>query len=127
MKIVSPDIEKMSFDEWTNYREETIEKLESLGYELLPSVGCSTCDIHNDYVCFDCESSFIYDSMDKEAFIEAYLQNGEAPETLVRHFLQCIDKDKNIPYGEYYTGIADALSIWNQAIKWQLQKEVSHA
>lgn len=64
-KMISPDIEKMSFDEWTNYRDETIEKLESLGYQLLPTVGCNTCDIHNDYVCFDCESEFIHDARDK--------------------------------------------------------------
>jgi hypothetical protein len=64
---------------------------------------------------------------EKEAFIEAYLQNGEAPDSVVRYFLECIEKDKNIPYGEYYTGIADALAIWHQAVKWQLKKEVSHA
>jgi hypothetical protein len=64
-KMISPDIEKMSGDEWISYRRETIEKLESLGYQLLPTAGCSTCDAVNDYVCFDCECLWIDESRDK--------------------------------------------------------------
>ena len=64
-KMVPLDTEKMSCDEWISYRRETIEKLESLGYQLLPTAGCSTCDAVNDYVCFDCECLWIDESRDK--------------------------------------------------------------
>jgi hypothetical protein len=65
MKFKTPDIEKMSHNNWLAYRESTIEKLEALGYELLPNPTCSTCDIHNDYVCFYCESDFIINGKEK--------------------------------------------------------------
>jgi hypothetical protein len=65
MKFRTPDIEKMSHNNWLAYRESTIEKLESLGYELLPNPRCSTCDIHNEYVCFSCESDFIVNGKEK--------------------------------------------------------------
>jgi len=65
MKFKTPDIEKMSHNNWLAYRESTIEKLEKLGYKLLPNSECSTCDIHNDYVCFDCESNFIINGKEK--------------------------------------------------------------
>ena len=59
------DIDKMSFNKWLDYRENTLDRLESLGFKLLPTVGCGTCDIPNEYVCFDCESNFIHDSKEK--------------------------------------------------------------
>ena len=65
MRLPEPDIEKMSHNAWLNYREDIIEKLTALGYELLPNPECSTCDVHDDYVCFDHESLFIYDSREK--------------------------------------------------------------
>ena len=64
-KMRMRDIDKMSFDQWINYREDTIDKLESLGFQLVPKVGCGTCDVDNDYVCFSCESDFINDSREK--------------------------------------------------------------
>lgn len=64
-KMVPLDIEKMSCDEFIGYRRETLEELESLGYQLLPTAGCSTCDTVNDYVCFNCECLFIDKSRDK--------------------------------------------------------------
>jgi hypothetical protein len=64
-KMRMRDIDKMSFNQWINYREKTLDKLESLGFQLLPTVGCGTCDIPNEYICFDCESNFIYDSREK--------------------------------------------------------------
>ena len=60
-----PDIEKMSHNDWLAYRESTIDKLEALGYGLLPDPECGTCDVPNDYVCFACESLFIYDGKEK--------------------------------------------------------------
>ena len=65
MKFRTPDIEKMSHNDWLAYRDSTIEKLEKLGHKLLPNPECDTCDIHNDYVCFDCESNFIIDGKEK--------------------------------------------------------------
>jgi hypothetical protein len=65
MKFRTPDIEKMSHNDWLAYRESTIEKLEKLGHKLLPNPECGTCDLHNDYVCFDCESNFIIDGKEK--------------------------------------------------------------
>ena len=59
------DIEKMSHNKWLAYREETIEKLESFGFQMLPNPRCGTCDAPNDYVCFSCESDFINDSREK--------------------------------------------------------------
>jgi hypothetical protein len=66
MKFRTPDIEKMSHNDWLAYRDSTIEKLEKLGHKLLPNPQCDTCDIHNDYVCFGCESDFIIDKRELE-------------------------------------------------------------
>ena len=65
MIMKTPDIEKMSHNDWLAYRESTIEKLEALGYELLPNPECGSCDVHNEYVCFDCECNFIYETKEK--------------------------------------------------------------
>jgi len=65
MKFRTPDIDRMSHNNWLAYRESTIEKLEALGYELKPNPECGTCDVPNDYVCFDCECTFIYNGKEK--------------------------------------------------------------
>jgi hypothetical protein len=49
------DIEKMSTDEFINYREELFDKYITAGYVLIPNIECSTCDSNNDYTCFQCE------------------------------------------------------------------------
>jgi len=59
--------------------------------------------------------------IEQAAFISAYCQNGEAPESRVKEFLTLMQEGKDVPYDEYYTGIADALSIWHSALKWQLE------
>ena len=65
---------------------------------------------------------------EKEAFIDAYKQNGEAPEDHVRRFMDIyLNSDNDVPYDEYYTGIADALSVWHCAIRWKLEQEKSNA
>jgi hypothetical protein len=37
---------------WTAY---LVEIFFLLGNKLKPQKDCSSCDIHNDYICFDCE------------------------------------------------------------------------
>jgi hypothetical protein len=59
--------------------------------------------------------------IEQAAFISAYCQNGDAPETHVRHVLALIEDGKDVPYDEYYTDIFDALSIWHEALRWQLE------
>jgi hypothetical protein len=49
------DIDKMTSNEWINYRYDLIDDFYSKGYVLRPKIGCSQCDSDNDYVCFDCE------------------------------------------------------------------------
>ena len=61
--------------------------------------------------------------IEQSAFVDAYCQNGDAPEDHVRGFLALIESNQDIPYDEYYTGIADALSIWHSAIKYQIEQE----
>ena len=53
------DINRMSHDKWLAYREKQIETIEATGKKLLPNLECGTCDIDNDYVCFECECIFI--------------------------------------------------------------------
>ena len=62
------------------------------------------------------------DKLEQNAFIDAYCQNGAAPENNVREFLELFESNQNIPYDEYYTGIADALSIWHLAIQFSLEQ-----
>jgi len=57
-----------------------------------------------------------------DAFLDAYCQNGIAPENNVRQFLELFESNQDIPYDEYYTGIADALSIWHLAIQYSLKQ-----
>ena len=52
---MTKDIDAMTHDEWVNYREEKLDKHISTGNVLVPSGTCSTCDPHDDYVCFYCE------------------------------------------------------------------------
>jgi hypothetical protein len=49
------DIEKMTTDEWIDYRQAKIDALYASGKKLTPDPECSFCDTHEDYVCFYCE------------------------------------------------------------------------
>jgi hypothetical protein len=49
------DIDKMTSDEWLAYRRQKVADFYDKGFELKPDPECSTCDVHNDYVCFDHE------------------------------------------------------------------------
>jgi len=47
------DIEKMSNDDFINYRENLLNDYLNKGYKLIPNINCPMCDI--DYTCFQCE------------------------------------------------------------------------
>jgi hypothetical protein len=49
------NIDAMTSDEWEAYRQEKIDAHYAKGLELLPDPTCASCDVDNDYVCFDCE------------------------------------------------------------------------
>jgi hypothetical protein len=54
-----PDIEKMTSNEWINYRYDLVDKHLAKGKKLEPSIDCSYCDVVNDYLCFFCECNQI--------------------------------------------------------------------
>jgi hypothetical protein len=49
------DIDKMTSNEWINYRYNLIDAHLAKGLPLEPNPDCKTCDIDNDYLCFECE------------------------------------------------------------------------
>jgi hypothetical protein len=49
------DIDKMTSDEWLEYRRQKVDEFYAKGGELKPVHECKTCDVDNDYVCFDHE------------------------------------------------------------------------
>ena len=49
------DIDKMTSDEWLAYRDDLIDSHYARGHKLIPNLKCKTCDVVNDYICFDCE------------------------------------------------------------------------
>lgn len=49
------DIEKMTSGEWLAYREQKVDDFYARGNKLIPDPECGSCDVANNYVCFDCE------------------------------------------------------------------------
>ena len=50
------DIDKMTGNEWLNYRDSLLESFYADGKELVANPYCKQCDVDFDnYVCFDCE------------------------------------------------------------------------
>lgn len=49
------DIDKMTTDEWIDYRQAKIDALHASGKKLTPDPECGFCDTHEGYVCFYCE------------------------------------------------------------------------
>jgi hypothetical protein len=49
------DIDKMTSNEWLNYREDLIDAHLAKGLKLTPNPECVTCDLENYYICFNCE------------------------------------------------------------------------
>ena len=65
-------------------------------------------------------------NIERAAFIEAYCQNGSAPRKYVQNFLDKYYSDQDIDYDEYYTSVADALSVWFSALEFaKTQKETA--
>jgi len=52
---MSRDIEKMTNDEWINYREELLKDYLSRGFVLVPNTECDMCDVHEGYTCLQDE------------------------------------------------------------------------
>ena len=47
------DIEKMTNDEWIEYRENLLSEYLKSGYVLIPNENCPMCE--ENYTCFECE------------------------------------------------------------------------
>jgi hypothetical protein len=48
-------IDQMTTGEWLSYRADKLHEFYESGKKLIPDPECKTCDVINDYVCFDCE------------------------------------------------------------------------
>jgi hypothetical protein len=49
------NIDQMTSDEWEAYRREKVQAHYAKGLDLIPDPDCGSCDVDNDYVCFECE------------------------------------------------------------------------
>lgn len=47
--------DEMTDAEWIAYRQDKVDAHIASGKEFKPNPNCTTCDVHNDYVCFYCE------------------------------------------------------------------------
>lgn len=47
--------DEMTDAEWIAYRQDKVDAHIASGKEFKPNPNCTTCDVHNDYVCFRCE------------------------------------------------------------------------
>lgn len=63
MKKNYEEIEAMSNSEWLKYEEEKLKDFYERGYVLKPTVGCSTCNIDDEYICIDCERKQIEEAV----------------------------------------------------------------
>jgi hypothetical protein len=52
---MSKDIEKMTNDEWIDYREELLQEFLKKGGTLIPNPECCMCDAHEGYTCLEDE------------------------------------------------------------------------
>ena len=60
---------------------------------------------------------------EQAAFVEAFSKNvATVHPTKVASFVESWDNGEDMDYSGDYTDIMDALLIWNDAIKWQLQQ-----
>lgn len=51
----SADIDAMTSGEWLNYRDDLLDEFYKRGNVLKPTINCGSCDLDNDYTCFECE------------------------------------------------------------------------
>lgn len=62
--------------------------------------------------------------LEQAAFVHAYANNvADAPSDYVADFVARLESGEDMPYGEYYTSIVDALGIWHSAIKYNLENK----
>ncbi len=60
---------------------------------------------------------------EQKAFIEAYGRNvADASEAQVTEFVRKYALGEDLDYSSDYTSIMDALGMWNDGIKWQMQQ-----
>jgi hypothetical protein len=58
-----------------------------------------------------------------EAFVDAYCNNvASLPRELVADFVPRYEAGEDIDYIGEHTGVMDALGMWHDAIRWQLQQ-----
>lgn len=48
-------IDEMTDNQWIAHHRDRVEAYCASGKELVPDPDCTSCDVHNDYVCFDHE------------------------------------------------------------------------
>jgi hypothetical protein len=54
--------------------------------------------------------------IEQQYFVEAYANNvAEAPYAFVVDFVKRYEAGEDMPYGEHYTSIMDALGVWHSA------------
>ena len=57
------------------------------------------------------------------AFVKAYCNNvAHHPHSLVADFVARYEAGEDMDYSFEYTSIMDALGMWHDAIKWQLEQ-----
>lgn len=68
------------------------------------------------------------DLREQQAFVDAYERNvSDVPRERVISFVKRFVNREEIEYSEDYTSIMDALTMWNEAIMYQLSKGANHA
>jgi hypothetical protein len=60
---------------------------------------------------------------EQQAFVEAYGRNvAEVSDAKVVEFVRSYALGEDLDYSSYYTSVMDALGMWNEGIKWQMQQ-----
>jgi hypothetical protein len=60
---------------------------------------------------------------EQQAFVEAYGRNvAEVSDAKVAEFVRSYALGEDLDYSSYYTSVMDALGMWNEGIKWQMQQ-----
>lgn len=60
---------------------------------------------------------------EQKAFVEAYGRNvADASDAQVTEFVRRYALGEDLDYSSDYTSIMDALGMWNEGIKWQMQQ-----
>ena len=61
---------------------------------------------------------------EQAAFVKAYSNNvANHPDSVVADFVARYEAGEDMDYSHEYTSIMDALGIWHDAIKWELEQQ----